>query len=155
MTRRKGYLALLSIGLFTLSFILWGCGGPADTEPAANEGDNESSEEIDVELEDEYESDDELIMNDDDLTTLEGTVVDILEYEGEEEILFVAQLNLSDEELGRTFDEWLESDQQSDVYRLNGIGSNVSIGDEIRISFAITTMSIPPFVPVVEYEMIR
>jgi len=90
------------------------------------------------------------ITNEEHLRVLEGTIVEILE----DEVLFVAQLNLSKAELSKTFDEWLASDRQSDVYRLTGIESDVSIGTQLRISFAITTMSIPPLAPVVSYEII-
>jgi len=93
---------------------------------------------------------DDIMMEDIYLNTLEGTVVAILE----DEVLFVAQLNLSEDKLERTSDEWLASDQMSDIYRLVDIGSDVSVGTEIRISYAITTMSIPPLVPVVDYEII-
>ena len=84
------------------------------------------------------------------LRVLEGTVVEILE----DEVLFVARLNLSEETLSKTFDDWLVSEYQSDVYRLTGIGSDVSIGTEIRISFAIATASIPPLAPVLKYKII-
>ena len=82
---------------------------------------------------------------------LEGTVVDI----SEDEVLFVARLNLSEEALERTFDEWLASDELIDLYRLNGIGSDVTIGTEIRISISITTRSLPPLAPVLSYEIIN
>ena len=88
-----------------------------------------------------------------DLRVLEGTIVAVLE----DEFLFVPQLNLSEELLKRTADEWFASDQMSNLYRLTGVGSDVNIigvGTEIRISFAITTASIPPLVPVVDYELI-
>ena len=81
----------------------------------------------------------------------EGTVVAILE----DEILFVTQLDLSDELLARTDDEWFESDEMSDIYRLTGIESDLDVGTELRISYAITTMSIPPLIPVVDYEIIE
>ena len=86
-----------------------------------------------------------------DLSVLEGTVVAILE----DEFLFVAQLNLSEELLERTADEWFKSDQMADLYRLTNNGSDISVGAEIRISFAITTMSIPPLVPAWDYEIIE
>jgi len=90
------------------------------------------------------------MMNEDNLRVLEGTIVEVLE----DEVLFVAKLNLSEVALRKTFDDWLASDYQSDVYRLAGIESDVGVGAEIRISFGITTMSIPPLAPVVDYEVI-
>ena len=96
---------------------------------------------------------DDAMMEKKELTVLEGTIIAILE----DEFLFVAQLNLSKELLEKTSDEWLASDRMSELYRLTGIGSDInviSVGTEIRISFAITTMSIPPLVPVVDYEII-
>jgi len=93
---------------------------------------------------------DDTMKSDDHLRTLEGTIVEV----SEEEFLFVKQLNLSKEDLAKTGDEWLASDHISDIYRLTGIGSDVSVGTEIRVSFAITTMSIPPLAPVVKYEVI-
>ena len=82
---------------------------------------------------------------------LEGTVVAILE----DEVLFVAQLNLPADMLKRTSEEWFASDQLSDVYRLSGIETDLAVGTEIRISFAITTMSIPPLAPVLKYEILE
>jgi len=79
---------------------------------------------------------------------LEGTVVALLE----DEILFVEQLNLSEEELRKTADEWFTNDN---VYRLVGIETDVEVGTEIRISIAITTMSLPPLAPVISYEIIN
>ena len=64
------------------------------------------------------------------------------------------QLNLSGEDLERTFDDWL-TDSLSDIYRLTGIESYVSVGTELRISIAITTKSLPPLAPVVNYEIIK
>ena len=88
--------------------------------------------------------------NEDDLRVLEGTIVATLEGE----LLFVTQLSLSEEMLERTAEEWFESDEMGDIYRLTDNGSDISIGTEIRISFAITTMSIPPLVPEWDYEVI-
>jgi len=85
------------------------------------------------------------------LQILAGTVVEI----SEEEVLFVAQLDLSAETFGRTFEEWLASDQLNKVYRLVGIGDDVAVGTEIQISIAIMTKSLPPLAPVVSYEIIN
>ena len=78
---------------------------------------------------------------------LEGTVVAILE----DELLFVDQLNLSKEALEKTAEEWFLN---SNVYRLTGIEAEVEVGTEIRISIGITTKSIPPLAPVVDYEIL-
>ena len=88
--------------------------------------------------------------NDLNVLEVEGTVVAILDGE----LLFVGQLNLSQEQLERTADEWFDSDDQPYLYRLTDNGSDISVGTEIRISFAVTTMSIPPLVPEWEYEII-
>jgi len=90
------------------------------------------------------------MMKEDHLRVMEGTVVAVLE----DEILFVKQLNLAKEALKKTADEWLASDYMSDIYRLTGIGSDVNVGTEIRISFAIATASIPPLAPVLKYKII-
>ena len=98
--------------------------------------------------------DDEIIENlipKDIFSVLEGTVVAVLE----DEVLFVAQLNLSEALLERTAEDWFASDELSDLYRLTNIGSDISVGSEIRISFAIMTLSIPPLVPVINYEIIE
>ena len=95
---------------------------------------------------------DDMILNDDDLVVLEGTVVAVLE---EDELLFVGQLNLSEELLEKTPEEWFEGEHVSDLYRLSDTESDISVGTEIRITFAITTMSIPPFVPDWDYEILR
>lgn len=91
-----------------------------------------------------------MMMKDDHLRVMEGTVVAALE----DEILFVKQLNLPKEALEKTADEWLASDYMTDIYRLTGIGSDVNVGCEIRISFAIATASIPPLAPVLKYKII-
>jgi len=143
MKRKLGYLALLllGIGLITVSFMFW-------RSAQANTENDEVAEDDEVIENDEVREDD-LAIDEEFLREMEGTVVAILEDEGE--VLFVEELNLSVEELSQTAEEWLTSD----IYRLTGIGSDVSIGTEIRISFAITTMSIPPLAPVESYEVLR
>ena len=148
MIRRKlGYLAVLLLGVFTLSFILGGC-EQSGAEPVASETAGESNDETDAVLEGEDETDS--IIDEDDLSTLEGTIVAILA--DDEEVLFVAQLDISDELLDRDPEDWFTYDN---LYRLSGIDSVFDVGTEIRISFAITTMSLPPLVPVLEYEIIN
>ena len=90
---------------------------------------------------------DEIKMDENISRVMEGTIIAILE----DEVLFVNRLNLSEDEKAKAAEDWFESD----IYRLTGIESDVRLGSEIRIQIGITTMSIPPLAPVVDYEIIN
>jgi len=150
MTRKKwSYLALALVGLFVIIFLFWDniqAVEPLVEEPAVLTTDdpiNQPTEEV-------IEENEDSMIGDGYARILQGTVVEITE----DEVLFVARLNLSKEELERSFDDWLTSAQSNDVYRLAGIGDDVTVGTEIQISFAITTMSIPPLAPVIDYQIL-
>ncbi|MCL1948953.1 MAG: hypothetical protein FWF59_04395 [Turicibacter sp.] len=79
-----------------------------------------------------------------------GTIVHV----GENEALLVKRLNLTDEELTKSYDEWLWPDTINEVFRLSNIGTELKVGDKIRFKYAIMTNSIPPLVPVQSYELL-
>ena len=140
MRKNKFLTAILAI---IIVFALCACG-----DDGGNSGDYVNNDEIVDENSNGYDYENNGYDNENAERVLEGTVVAILD----DELLFVAQLNLSEEMLDRTAEEWFESDEISDVYRLVANGSDIRVGTEIRISFAITTMSIPPLVPDWDYE---
>ena len=148
MRKKLSYLALVLFGFVTLSFLYWGhvqaTGQPENNVQLTQELPDQSNSDVREETED-------WGMNEDFSIILEGTVVEV----SADEVLFVAQLNLPTEMLERTFDDWLMSDQLNDVYRLSGVGNDVTVGTEIRIWIAITTRSIPPLAPVLSYEIIN